>query len=173
MEPCSQEPGKLDGAAGLTPDGAMNPEPSSRPSRWEWALAGLLAANLGATLLANGGYGARFEAYTALGSALLFGVFAVSRLSASDGARRSPNAGFVSSHYRVSRPLGRGGVTPSVIGPPDGVRPLPSPPAPHLAGLASAPRPCRQGPRPQLGRRRRESAASGEKSKPEDRREGE
>ncbi len=67
--------------------GGMIPEPPPRTSRWEWVLAGLLAINLAATLLANGGYGARFEGLTALGTSLLLAVHAASRLTACGGAR--------------------------------------------------------------------------------------
>lgn len=81
--------------AGLRQMGLMNSAVAPSPSRWEWALAGLLAANLGATLLANGGYGARFEGFTAFGTALLLAVYCASRVVAREGSRRLHPAGWL------------------------------------------------------------------------------
>jgi O-antigen ligase len=51
--------------------------PSPRASRWEWAQAALLVANLGWTTLANGGYGARIELVTVLLAGALVVVHAI------------------------------------------------------------------------------------------------
>ena len=55
----------------------------------------MLAVNLAATLLANGGYGARFEALTAFGTAILLALHCVSRAVSGQGSRQLHPAGWL------------------------------------------------------------------------------
>lgn len=73
----------------------MSPARDSSPSRWEWVVAGLLTANLSGSLLANGGYGARFEILTSLGTAVVLAVYAASRIFGRDAVRRWHPAGWL------------------------------------------------------------------------------
>ncbi|MEY4004363.1 MAG: hypothetical protein RLZZ221_459, partial [Verrucomicrobiota bacterium] len=83
------------GRAFRASSGVMSTARDSSPSRWEWVVAGLLTANLTVTLLANGGYGARFELLTSLGTAVLLAVYAASRIFGCVAARPSHPAGWL------------------------------------------------------------------------------
>lgn len=67
---------------------------ASTASRWEWISAVLLAAGLAATLLCNGGYGARVEGLVSLGTVVLAAVHGASRVMGARAGRPLHPAGW-------------------------------------------------------------------------------
>ena len=85
-------------------------------------------------------------------------VFSAPRSSARHSCLGFPPAASraIPTTIPVTRPLGPPGETASMARPADGLRPLPSPPAPRLTGLAGASRSREQAARPSPGSGRRD-----------------
>lgn len=86
---------------------------TSVASRGEWLLAGLLAVVLAGTLLANGGYGARFEFLTALGTVVVLVVFAALRFFDRASARAPHPAGWLALPFTAYAAIHVAWLTPT------------------------------------------------------------